>query len=206
MIRRAQITGNEIRNIDNEKEINCIINDFFEQIQISSSLRTNMQFLVCEMLRSAFDDTTLQDNLINIVNCTNRQEINKLVVSLFNKEKSKHDSYLITDKDRIVLKVLEIIDREYATDLSLGKIAERVYLSPAYISRIFKKSQKVSFIKYLNNVRLEKAAELLKVNNYTTKEISRTVGFRDVSYFCLCFKNKYGMSTAQYRRMNLLDN
>ena len=130
-----------------------------------------MQFLVCEMLRSAFDDTTLQDNLINIVNCTNRQEINKLVVSLFNKEKSKHDSYLITDKDRIVLKVLEIIDREYATDLSLGKIAERVYLSPAYISRIFKKSQKVSFIKYLNNVRLEKAAELLKVNNYTTKEI-----------------------------------
>ena len=206
MIRRAQITGNEIRNIDNEKEINCIINDFFEQIQISSSLRTNMQFLVCEMLRSAFDDTTLQDNLINIVNCTNRQEINKLVVSLFNKEKSKHDSYSITDKDRIVLKVLEIIDREYATDLSLGKIAERVYLSPAYISRIFKKSQKVSFIKYLNNVRLEKAAQLLKVNNYTTKEISRTVGFRDVSYFCLCFKNKYGMSTAQYRRMNLLDN
>ena len=62
----------------------------------------------------------------------------------------------------------------------------------------------MNFVKYLNDVRLKKAAALLIEDDYPINEISKKVGFSDVSYFCSCFKKKYGMTTVQYRRAYIL--
>ena len=67
-----------------------------------------------------------------------------------------------------------------------------VYLSPAYLSRIFKQETGVTFNEYLNRVRVNKAKELLRRRELRMTDISLAVGYEDQSYFTKVFKRVAG--------------
>lgn len=204
IVKKAQITGNKITSCNNEEKILALVNAFFNHSQIVGVSIVNLQFLVCEILRSAFGDELLYNNLFSIISSKNADELKRLLISICAKEKISQLNLEVSDSERIILQICEIIENEYANELYLDRVAEQIYLSPAYISRIFKKSTGMNFVKYLNEVRLKKAAALLIEDDYPINEISKMVGFSDVSYFCSCFKKKYGMTTVQYRRAYVL--
>lgn len=204
IIKKAQATGFKIRAGKSETKIEALIDGFFSQTQLMGASIVNMQFLVCEILRSAFDDEILYNNLFAIISSKNVSELKHLVVTVCAKEKIGQGDLEVTGNERIIRQICDIIESEYSTELYLDRVAEQIYLSPAYISRIFKKSTGMNFVKYLNEVRLKKAAALLLEADYPINEISKKVGFSDVSYFCSCFKKKYGMTTVQYRRAYVL--
>lgn len=95
--------------------------------------------------------------------------------------------------------VLQLIHREYRHDLGLETLAEKVYLSPNYLSRLFKKETGTSIVKYMTAYRLEKACELLRQTNMKIVDISGEVGYANFSYFCSIFRNYYGTTPAKYR-------
>ena len=99
----------------------------------------------------------------------------------------------------VIRKVMGIIESEYMSDISLEYIAEKVYLSPSYLSYLFKKETDHSFIKFLTLYRLKKAKELLDHSNMRIIDIGECVGYSNLSYFCMLFKNNYGMTPAKYR-------
>lgn len=100
---------------------------------------------------------------------------------------------------RAVALVLDLIHSEYSKQLSLGSIADKVYLSPAYLSTLFRRETGETFIRYLNHYRLDRAAELLVNTNRPVGAICRDVGYTGQSYFCLQFRDRFGCSPQQYR-------
>ncbi|WP_193726906.1 response regulator transcription factor [Paenibacillus guangzhouensis] len=100
---------------------------------------------------------------------------------------------------RVIDDVLQLIEREYSSEITVESIARQVYLSPGYISRLFKKHVGKSIIKHITSIRLEKAGELLLTTNKKITDIGKEVGYPNFAYFSALFKNSYGKTPSQYR-------
>lgn len=96
------------------------------------------------------------------------------------------------DKATIVNAITEFITTNYAEDLSLEIISKNMYLSPAYISKLFKEETGESPINYLIKIRLSRAKEFLTKGNLTIKEAAKAVGYEDAYHFSKLFKKHYG--------------
>jgi len=84
--------------------------------------------------------------------------------------------------------------------LRLTEVAKTVaFTSAGNLSRLFRQHHGVSFQAYLQKLRLEKAAELLRTTKLPVTSIARRVGYRDVSRFGQHFKRLYDLSPANYR-------
>lgn len=83
--------------------------------------------------------------------------------------------------------------------ITLEQAARMVYLSPPYLSRVFKKETGVTFNEYLNSVRIGKAKELLGRPDLRLTDIALMVGYEDQSYFTKVFKRIAGCAPSQYR-------
>lgn len=109
-------------------------------------------------------------------------------------------SFETYDKANIVNAIISFINENYMKDISLEKISRNMYLSPAYISRIFKEEAGDSPINYLIKTRLSKAEELLKESGVPVKAAAKGVGYDDAYYFSKLFKKYYGMPPSKYRQ------
>ena len=99
-----------------------------------------------------------------------------------------------------IQEVLHIIHREYQDDISLDYLAQRVYISPCYLSTLFSKIVGTSLLAYLNDYRMHQAVTLLTQTDPTVTDICYLVGYRNLPSFCTSFKAKYHMTPAPYRR------
>lgn len=97
-----------------------------------------------------------------------------------------------------VAKTLEYMETNYMHRLTLSSISANVNLSSSYLCRIFKSEVGTSITNYLNNLRVRKAATLIKENNLSMKEISALVGIDDQLYFSRLFKKCMGISPSEY--------
>jgi two-component system, response regulator YesN len=105
----------------------------------------------------------------------------------------------VSGKNRAVGLVLEIIRREYGSDLNLEGIAERVNLTPGYLSTLFHKQMGESLIRYINNYRLDRAAEMLACTRKRIAEIAADAGLSNTSYFITIFRQRFSVTPSQYR-------
>lgn len=99
-----------------------------------------------------------------------------------------------------VMIVLKYIRENYMNDLSLNELSDSVLSSPCYLSTLFSKFVGISPMQYCNNYRMNQALILLRCGEYTVTEVGSAVGFRSLPYFCTCFKNRFGITPAQFRR------
>lgn len=83
---------------------------------------------------------------------------------------------------------------------SLPTAANQVGVSTGYLSALFKKETGMNFIKYLTDVRMEKAMELLRGTDLRTYEIADQIGFENTHYFSVAFKKYTGMSPSDFRK------
>ncbi|MGN0314669.1 MAG: helix-turn-helix domain-containing protein [Fusicatenibacter sp.] len=106
-----------------------------------------------------------------------------------------------TNKKYVVEQIVDYMDQHYNEKISLDRIAENMYLSPFYISRIFKSEIGTTPINYLINMRMEKAKQLLKTrSDASVQEIAECVGYEDAYHFSKLFKKHYGESPTKYRQ------
>lgn len=96
------------------------------------------------------------------------------------------------DRTDLVNSIITYINENYSANISLDKIAKNMYLSPVYISRIFKDETGDSPINYLINVRLNKARALLSEGRLSIAAIAQTVGYQDAYYFSKLYKKHFG--------------
>ena len=79
-------------------------------------------------------------------------------------------------------------------NIAIEDIANYCFTAKSYFMKFFKETMGVSFIQYLNDYRLEIAAELLTTTTDNILDIAFATGFNNISYFNRCFKKKYGVS------------
>lgn len=87
-------------------------------------------------------------------------------------------------------------------NLSLELLAEKVNLSISYLCALFKTEKNTTFVKYLTQLRMEKASELLKKDDWKIIDIAEYLGYNEPYYFSHCFKKYYGKSPKEYRNEN----
>ena len=85
------------------------------------------------------------------------------------------------------------------TELSLSTAAESVSVSTGYLSGLFKKAEGINFVKYLTDIRMEKAMEFLLHTDMKTYEIAYETGFANPHYFSVSFKKYTGMSPSDFQ-------
>lgn len=93
----------------------------------------------------------------------------------------------------------------YSKELTLNELAEKLYLSNAYLSRFFKKNLGQNFRDYLNNIRLYHAVDDLLGTDKNMTRIAMDNGFSSVSRFNQVFREAYHISPLAYREKHLAD-
>ncbi|MCR4788655.1 MAG: AraC family transcriptional regulator [Lachnospiraceae bacterium] len=88
-----------------------------------------------------------------------------------------------------------------ADDLSQSAMAEMAGISKDYFSRIFKSVTGMNYSKWLNMIRLEKATELLALNDRTLTEVAMLSGFQSIPSFNRVFRSEKGMAPGEYRAL-----
>lgn len=99
---------------------------------------------------------------------------------------------------KTICSLLQYIRENYSQDISLNEIARRADLSPVYLSSLFKEECGVSYVKYLTDLRMQKAKEFL-MEGYLVTEVSEMVGYHNYRYFCDLFKKKNGITPGEYK-------
>ena len=98
-------------------------------------------------------------------------------------------------------KAVQCVENNYMNEaLNIEFIASELYLSPNYLSAIFKKEMGVTVNQFITNVRLKHSRELLADRTMQLKDIALQVGYQDSNYFAKVFKAKTGMTPTEYRR------
>ncbi len=90
------------------------------------------------------------------------------------------------------------IEREYMNGITVSGLAERLHLDRSYFSTVFKKYVGVPPQRYINDMRLAAAAELLAMGGYSVSLVATSAGYADCCNFSKMFKEKYGVSPNRY--------
>ena len=101
--------------------------------------------------------------------------------------------------DRRVSHIKKLLEKDLSRDWSLDEMAERVNISISHLGRLFRAETGYPPKQYLQHLRLEHAAKLLRESFLTVKQIRIHVGYTDKTMFIKAFKAKYCMPPNEYR-------
>jgi len=129
---------------------------------------------------------------------------------LFNREKIRYyytnnlhkiEELGLGHQDRDFIKKIDdlIIENLDNSSFSVEELAESLNISRVQLYRKIKALLNINISDYINNVRLEKAKELLTTTKLTISEIAYSCGFSTPNYFSTSFKNKYNLSPKEFR-------
>ncbi|MGF7047703.1 two-component system response regulator YesN [Paenibacillus sp. DS2015] len=102
-------------------------------------------------------------------------------------------------KNVVIEKTKAYIRENYQHNITLEAIATEVFLSPVYLSFLFKQVESMNITDYITHVRIEHAKSLLIKTIKKTYEIANLVGYQDDKYFSRIFKKRVGMTPSEYR-------
>ncbi len=103
----------------------------------------------------------------------------------------------------LVSQVVSFIDTHYQLDIGVGQIAEQLKITPNYLSAVFHKKTGVNFVRYLTNIRMLKAKELLADPGLQIQQVSERVGYYNTRYFTKLFTEFAGCTPSEYRKTQL---
>lgn len=122
------------------------------------------------------------------------------IKDLFTRVMQVRDAQTTEHNSDVVENAKKYISENYHDEeLTLNTVAHEVNVSPNHLSAMFSQKTGQTFVKYLTDVRMHRAKELLKCTSKRSNEICEEVGYRDPHYFSHLFKKNVGCSPMQYR-------
>lgn len=110
-------------------------------------------------------------------------------------------NYSLRGYSPIIQKVLNQINLNLTSDLSLKTLSEMFNISAGYLSTLFKKETGTTLTDYVNRQRIEHAILLLNATNLQIQTIASYCGINDMNYFTRTFKKFKGMTPKKYREL-----
>ncbi len=108
-----------------------------------------------------------------------------------------------TEKDMksllIVEEIKEYIETHLTEKINLKSIAEHFFYSPNYVGQLFKKETGMFVNDYVTYVKMQKAAQLLKVPQNHISDVAFQLGYNNIAYFTKLFKDFHGFTPKAYR-------
>lgn len=108
--------------------------------------------------------------------------------------------YVSKSKSDLLSPALDYIHNNYTYDnISIAFLSQKCGISETYFRGLFNKTFGTSPIKYINNLKISRACDLLLSDMYSISEIAQLSGFHDESYFSREFKKSMGITPSEYK-------
>ena len=160
--------------------------------------RTAIRYGVKEYLMKPLNEKELREAIQNVI-----QERLKRSGFSGTPARNRERSQKHADKENTAMidELLDYLERNYFDDISLDELAkEKYFVSSSYLSRLFKSCTGQNFMKYLIELRMEKAKNFLEYSEMDISEIAACTGYNNPSHFTQTFRRYYGMSPKEYRK------
>ncbi|MGG4094492.1 helix-turn-helix transcriptional regulator [Paenibacillus lautus] len=188
----------EIKNVqDTSLFIRGFIFDCNSQLIFFNQPRVLMNTSLCGVISEIYNNTQCLVQLSKIISrCFPgllKSMANDIVVenALPEQNKGKMDKRLIL--------INRYIRENFMQPLTLQQLADLISCNPIYLSNTYSKVFRISPMKYVRNLRMEKAAELLVIGNLNIRQIANELGYVSASQFSDLFKKHYQMTPSQYK-------
>ena len=199
-----------LKDIAEGRKVEAIFNDVFACIDKEHSSKNQILFLSVELLtlllrkveevgvqeQEIFQEMNMYEKLSALETI---EEIEKYLIQKYEKlqeiilEKRKNSFY-----SKVVREAIGYIQQNYSKKISLTKMAEQLAVSPAHLSRTFKKDTGMNITAYMNEIRLEAAKKIMSDGIVTMNEVAFMSGFENYNYFYILFKEKYNITQSEY--------
>lgn len=117
--------------------------------------------------------------------------------------KALDSSNELLKKETLAEKMRGYLDQHYMEDITRNDVAEQLGLTAEYAGKLFKREMGINIQDYINRLRIEKAAFLLKETDQKVIDIAMTVGFNNIPYFTTLFKKHKGMTPREFQKNNI---
>jgi AraC-like DNA-binding protein/quercetin dioxygenase-like cupin family protein len=104
------------------------------------------------------------------------------------------------EKQNRITEIIYYLHQHYTENITLENLAATFYISPYYLCREFKRYTNTTIIQYINNIRISQAQRMLLETNKNITDISKSVGFSNITHFGRVFKAITGMSPSKNKR------
>ena len=101
---------------------------------------------------------------------------------------------------KLVTMSIDYISANLHKKITPSDVANKMRVSEAHLSREFKKSTNTTIVKYIQDMKLNTAKNMLEYSDFTILEIANIFAFSDQSYFTETFRKKFGISPGKYKR------
>jgi AraC-like DNA-binding protein len=109
------------------------------------------------------------------------------------------DSPVAARRSRSVRRAIDLIHQRYGEPITLARAARAAGFAPKYFSLLFRKSEGKTFEKYLTDLRLERAKQLLTGTDLSATRVAELCGFRSPQYLSHVFRRAVGATPIAYR-------
>ena len=199
------IEENDLEEI--EKKIDEVYEHFKELATEPDIIKINLDYLLFNLISLAkdLDSEFDQEEIYRMISQGGYEQIAvRGSVKHFKDFALEFSNYLLEIRQHAFGGVLTEIEKEitehYMDNLSLKSLSEKYYINSAYLGQIFKRQFGSSFKDYLNNYRIDRAAELLLRSDEKVYLIASEVGFNNTDYFISKFVQIKGITPLQYRK------
>ena len=122
------------------------------------------------------------------------------LLTIIERETHYEIAQMETNRPLSIQELSSLIRDTYSDTFSLDDLASRCGLHPSYLSRSFKQETGMSLFAFINNVRIQKACQLLKRSGLPIIDIAFSIGYNNISFFNRYFKKITGSSPSEYRK------
>lgn len=175
------------------------LSDFSNNVHLKEyylSSGSDMNALILPLVKSLSDLWEKDDTEYALLI---KARIFEIMHNIRNQILDKKESELSRIQTERLKKIISFINLHFTERITVCDAAEVLNLSESRFMKVFREDTGTSFIKYLNDFRLESAAEQLIDGNFSVTEVAFQNGFENVSYFIRSFRKKFGCSPLKYK-------
>ena len=184
--------------------------DFGGRFEGSLRAVKNKLIILNTLLRKAIQRSQIHPYYIDQISCRYALEIDKMDIAQDNalttdmvREYCAYvKKYSLREYSPLIQKVINHINLNLSSTLSLKSLSSMCFITPSYLSNLFKQETGTTLTDYINTQRIHRAARLLCASSRGVADVAEEVGILDVNYFTKIFKKTMGATPTVYRRVH----
>jgi len=165
------------------------------------NLSSNGQAIIESILQNMEKEIQLKDEGYRLLVKADLLRLLVIIGREFKSFNEKKQDNIVSYHRKLFYKTIEYINTNYNQKIGLKDIAKMAAMSPSYYSYIFKLIKGKNFVEYLNDIRIQKAMELLKTSDLNISEVCFAVGFNNLGHFNRVFKETAGVTPSNFRKV-----
>ncbi|MBN8236412.1 response regulator [Halobacillus kuroshimensis] len=191
-------------NEGNTGHVKKALQQQFRAFKLSRTPLPEVRTWCLKLLLYTREDTQIPVKAEDLFTALNRfdnlKDMAELMVTNFSEMLKEAEVWRENHGNALVLRTIHYLEAHYDEPLTLDELAKYSFVSPSHLSRMFKKETGTTFVKWLNEYRVEKAKQMFKASPaLPIYKVAEETGYPDYKYFVKVFKANVGLTPKEYK-------